>query len=245
MMSSMVTLSAVLMALLRRKVTGQGDFIDTAMSECLLPCMTNNFGAAMTERRQPDVGRARSLGGSALYAIYETKDGGSIALGGQEIKFAVNLLTALGRSDLIGFCKLPPGNAQEPVRAFLRETFATKTRNEWAAFFKGHDVPFAPVQTLPEVLDDLHFRERGIVVTDARGWDHIGNPIHFGNEPARENFMLPALGEHSHEILRALDYSEGEITRLRNSGVTREATQDEISRHAETDKRPRARDRRE
>jgi len=232
MMSSMVTLSAVLMALLRRKDTGRGDFIDTAMSECLLPCMTNNFGTAMSQRQQPDVGHARSLGGNALYTIYETKDGGSIALGGQEMKFAVNLFTALGRPDLIDLCKLPPGTRQDPVREFLRKTFATKTRNEWVVFFKGCDVPFAPVQTLPEVLDDPHFRERGMVATDARGWDQIGNPIRFAEEPARVNFRLPALGEHSHEILRGLDYSESEIARFKGLGVTKQAAPDEISRHA-------------
>ena len=236
MMSSMVTLSAVLMALLRRKETGRGDFIDTAMSECLLPCMTNNFGTAMSQRRQPDVGHARSLGGNALYNIYETRDGGSIALGGQEMKFAVNLLTALGRPDLIDLCKRPPGKPQDPVRDFLRETFATKTRNEWVSFFKGRDVPFAPVQTLPEVLDDPHFRERGMVATDARGWDHIGNPIRFAYEPARVNFTVPALGEHSHEMLRALDYSEGEIARFEASGVTKQAAPDEILRHAESNR---------
>ena len=139
--SSMMTLSGVLMALLRRKETGRGDYLDIGMGECLLACMSNNFGSAMAERRQPDVGNARSLGGNPLYALYETKDGDWIALGSQEMKFAVNLLTLLGRPDLIEFCKLPPGAAQEPVKAFLSETFLTKTKAEWVEYFKGRRRP--------------------------------------------------------------------------------------------------------
>jgi crotonobetainyl-CoA:carnitine CoA-transferase CaiB-like acyl-CoA transferase len=232
MLSSMMTLSGVLMALLRRKDTGRGDYLDMAMSECLLPCMTNNFGPAMSERRQPDVSKARALGGNALYTIYETNGGDWIALGGQEMKFAVNLLTALGRPDLIDLCKLPPGKGQDPVRDFLRETFRTKTKDEWSEYFKGHDVPFAPIQTLPEVLDDPHFRERGMVATDSRGWDHIGNPIRFADEPGRARFGVPALGEHSQAILRDLGYSDDEITQLKNDDAIKEATPDEISLHS-------------
>ena len=241
MLASMSALSGVLMALLRRKETGRGDFLDLSMAECLLACIPNNLGSAMAERRQPVVEEQRSLGGNALYALYETRDGEWIALGGQEMKFAVNLLTALGRPDLIALCELPPGKGQRAVRDFLRETFRTKTRGEWVAWCKGRDIPFAPVQTLPEVLDDPHFRERGIVTTDARGWDHIGTPIRFENEPGRVRFDLPALGQHSEEILRSVGYADSEIAQLREEGVIKAATPEEISRHAGADETASAR----
>jgi len=231
MLASMVGLSGVLMALLRRKETGRGDYLDLSMAECLLSCIPNNLGSAMAERRQPDLSSARSLGGNALYALYETKGGEWIALGGQEMKFAVNVLTALGRPDLIELCKLPPGRGQDPVREFLSEAFRTRTRQEWTAFFKGKDVPFAPVQTLPEMLDDAHFRARGMVTTDARGWDHIGNPIRFTDEPATPHFDSPALGEHSRAILKQLNYAEGDITRLVAAGTLKEAEAEEIARY--------------
>ena len=232
MLASTITLSAVLMALLRRKDTGRGDFVDTAMAECVLACIPNNLGAAMSARRQPTVRDERALGGNALYALYETKDGDWIALGGQEMKFAINLLKGLGRPDLIDLCKLPPGKGQDPVRAFLREAFRTRTKLEWVEWMKGRDIPFAPVKTLPEVLDDPHFRHRGMVLTDHRGWDHVGTPLRFENEPGKVRVDLAAHGQHSREILRGLGYAEGEVDRMMAEGSSREATPEDLARYA-------------
>lgn len=223
MLASMMTLSGILMALYRRKETGKGEFLDMAMADCLLACLPNNMGTAMTERRQPDLKSERALGGNALYQIYETKEGDFIVLAGQELKFAKNLLEPLGRPDLVELCKLPPGPGQDPVRAFLRETFRTKTKAEWVEWFKGRDVAFAPLRTLPEALDDPHFQARGMVLKDERGWDHLGIPIAFRDEPGRVQFDAPGHGAHGEEILRTLGFTEADVARLAERGVVKRA----------------------
>jgi crotonobetainyl-CoA:carnitine CoA-transferase CaiB-like acyl-CoA transferase len=223
MLASMMALSGVLMALYRRKETGRGDYLDLAMADSLLACLPNNMGTAMTERRQPVLKEERSLGGNALYDIYETKDGEFIALAGQEPKFAKNLLAPLGRPDLVKLCELPPGPGQNPVREFLVGIFKEKKKAEWVEWFRGRDVAFAPLKTLPEVLEDAHFKARDMVLKDARGWDHLGVPIKFADEPAQPDFDPPAHGQHSSEILRDLGYSEDDIGKLKASHVIRDA----------------------
>ncbi len=219
MLSSNIALCGVLMCLLRRQHTGRGDYIDIAMMDSLIASMPNNYGPVMAEGRSPVAKDERSWGGNAMYRVYETRDGEFVVLGGAEIKFATNLLTALGRPDLIDLCKLPPGSGQHPVRDFLTEIFLTKTKAEWVAWMADKDVAFAPVKTLREGLDDPQTRHRQMVVKDHRGWEHLGIPINFSDEPGRVDFALPAPGQHSEQILSDLGYSRAELAAMKRNGV--------------------------
>src|ERR671918_1650879 len=119
MLAANIALSAVLMALLRRERTGRGDYVEVAMMDSMIASMPNNYGPPLAEKRQPVPKNERSWGGNAMFRVYETGDGRFVALGGAEIKFATNLLGALGRPDLIELCRMPPGPDQAPVCAFL------------------------------------------------------------------------------------------------------------------------------
>ena len=134
MASSLTALSAILMALLAREKTGKGDFIDIAMFDSLLAWTPNITGSVLGEDRAPVPKQMRNYGGQAMNRLYETKDGGHIALAGNETKFCENLFAALGRPDLASSRRASPARTQAPLIAFLTETFATKTRAEWEAF---------------------------------------------------------------------------------------------------------------
>jgi crotonobetainyl-CoA:carnitine CoA-transferase CaiB-like acyl-CoA transferase len=193
--SALQGLSGILMALYRREQTGRGDYLDISMHESILAATRNVLGHVLTENRQPVGKEERSLGGSAFYQIYETADHRHVALGGQELKFVKTLLDALGRPDFVPLCEKGPGRHQEPLIAFLRDTFRQKTLAEWVAWFEGRDVCFAPVNTLPEALDDAHVKARGAVHTDEQGHRHLAPTIRFRNEPAAPDWREPALGE--------------------------------------------------
>jgi crotonobetainyl-CoA:carnitine CoA-transferase CaiB-like acyl-CoA transferase len=164
MAAGLTGLAAVLMALIGRGKTGRGDYIDCAMFDALLPWSSHIAGGALTSAEPPKSASQRSLGGAAFYNVYQTSDGRHVALGGREMKFVANLLSALGRPDLIPLGEAPAGEAQAPLQAFLAEQFASRSRDEWTAWFAGKDVAFAPVLDFGEALSQPHIAERGLVV---------------------------------------------------------------------------------
>lgn len=199
--ASLFALSAVLMALLRRQATGRGDTIDMAMFDATLAWLPNATGTLFSTGRAPEVKQERQWGGGSFYNIYATKDGRFVVLGGSEHKFVHNLLTALDRPDLIPPGSAPPGPVHEPVKTFLRETFLTRTRDEWEAWFQGRDVCFAPLLDLKEAFDHPQAAARGMLFRDEDGNLHVGTPIRFAEEPARLNTSLATLGEHTEQVL--------------------------------------------
>ena len=180
MAAGLTALSATLMALIGREKTGQGDYIDCAMFDSLLPWCAHTAGSAIAGGEAPRSSHQRSLGGAAFYQVYETADGQHIVLGGREMKFAQNLLGALGRNDLLSIAEAPAGE-QGALISFLKSTFLNKTRNEWVAWFADKDVAFAPVLNFREALDEPHIVERRLWV-EHDGAHHIAPAIRFASD---------------------------------------------------------------
>jgi crotonobetainyl-CoA:carnitine CoA-transferase CaiB-like acyl-CoA transferase len=214
MAGSLMALSGILMALLRREKTGRGDYLDISMQDSLLSWTPNVMGIPFAENRAPDVKQQRSFGGGSFYNLYECSDKKWLVLGGSEHKFVKNLLTAFGRPDLIAVGSTPPGPAHEPVKVFLRQTFVTKSLVEWTPFLDGVDVCWAPVRDLHEAVQEAHLALHDTIHTDAAGAKHLNNPMRFTAEPAKPNWLLPDIGEHTVEILQSLGYTQDEVARL-------------------------------
>lgn len=181
MAAGLTALSATLMALLGRDRTGEGAYIDCAMFDSILPWCAHTAGSAIAGGESPASSQQRSLGGAGLYQVYKTSDGKHISLGGREIKFARNLLTGLGREDLVAHAEREAGEQDELID-YLRKTFAKRTRDEWIEWFADKDVAFAPVLNFREVLDAPHISERALLVESEEGAHHIAPPIRFAGE---------------------------------------------------------------
>lgn len=180
MAAALTALSACLMALLGRQASGRGDYIDCAMFDCLLPWSAHIAGAALAGGEPPRSASQRSLGGAAFYQVYPTADGRHVVLAGRERKFAEELLGALGRPDLVALADRPAGEQGELI-AFLGETFRTRSRDEWIAWFAGRDVAFAPVLDFREAFAAPHIAERGLLV-ESGGGHMIAPAIRFAGE---------------------------------------------------------------
>jgi len=199
MASSLTALSAILMALYAREKTGKGDYIDIAMFDSVLAWTANVAAPVFAEDRAPVPKEMRPFGGQALNRIYETADGQYLVLGASEVKFAENLLRALGRLDLLSHAREEPGPKQKPLVEFLVETFRSRTRAQWEEFLSKLDLGWAPVRTLKDAFEDPNTRARGMVMRDDEGNRHIGPAVKFRDDPARPDLGLPLYQPNSAE----------------------------------------------
>lgn len=193
MAAGLTALSGVLMALIGRERSGRGDYLDIAMFDTLLPWCAHIVGEALAGGPPTPSHSQRSLGGAAFYNVYLTADNRYVVLAGREPKFVANLLTALGRPDLIALGSEPAGAPQAPLIAFLRASFAARTQTEWITWFVDKDVAFAPVLDFREAFAQPHIAHRGLLV-EADGARQIAPPLRFADEPDWSPQPAPELG---------------------------------------------------
>ncbi len=219
MCASLTALSGILMALLRRQTTGRGDYLDISMHDAMLGWTNNVVGPVFAENRAHDIPNERGWGGRAFYNIYRTADDRWLTLSGNEHKFVANLLTGLGRPDLVELGLSAPGPHQAPLTAFLREEFAKQTLQHWRTWFADKDVCWGEMLDLQEAFEHGQARERGMILADSEGNPHIGLPIRYADEPGHADFRVPTLDADAAEILGEAGYSTAEIAGLRASGA--------------------------
>ena len=164
---SMFLVVGVLAALVERGISGRGQVVDAAMvdgASVLGQMMWAFRGTGLWQDRR---GVNLLDTGAPYYEVYETADGRYMAVGAIEPQFYAQLIEGLGLTD----AGLPEQNdmARWPeLRARFTETFATRTRDEWAAVFDGTDACTTPVLDFTEAPQHPHLASRG-TITDIDG----------------------------------------------------------------------------
>jgi len=94
------------------------------------------------------------------------------------------------------------------LEAELAALFAQHDRAHWVRRLEQADVPFAPVQTVAEVLDDPQIKHLGTFYQQTHPSEGaqtlIHNPVWFDGWRAATTRPPPTLGEHAEEVLRDL-----------------------------------------
>ena len=112
-------------------------------------------------------------------------------------------------------------NAPQLV-AELDKTFATKTMAEWGHIMDAHNVWWAPVNTITEMIADPVSEEAG-VFRDVEGPDgavrFVATPGDFSATPAGPHGLAPELGQHTEEVLLELGYDWDAIIALKEKGA--------------------------
>jgi len=200
MVAALTGLSAILMALFRREVTGKGDTVDANMYDSLMAWTAHLSGPVFASRQPPATNTHRSIGGSAFYNLYETRDGRFIALTGREMRFAEALLEALDRPELIPLANEEPGEKQQELMEELRAIFKVRDYADWCEWLKNVDVSWAPVLNMAEAFDHPQATAREMLIKLEDGREIPGTPVKFSDEPGQPALLAPKLNENGSNI---------------------------------------------
>jgi alpha-methylacyl-CoA racemase len=146
-------------AILNARQTGQGQIVDTAMSDCAAHLMTNYFGLVASGLWSLERGTNITDTGAFFYDVFECRDGRWISLACIEKKFFEQMLELIGLDP----ASLPPQNDRsrwEEGKKVLAAHIKTRDSTEWAAVLDGTDACFAPVLSLTEAIEHPHFKAR-------------------------------------------------------------------------------------
>ncbi len=201
---------AALLARTRSGMTIEGS-LDVSIHEAALQWMVFPSARKLVEGAESDPRQVPLHGEAARYNVYEAKDGRWLALGALEAKFWVGFCEKIGRPDL-GVLHDTPGEEQTRALGEVRAIMKTRTRDEWLAHFADADVCLSAVYSVDEALNDPHVKARGIVHRH-EGVTYVGSPL---MKPLRR---APALGEHTDEVLSALNIDAERRKQLRDAGV--------------------------
>jgi crotonobetainyl-CoA:carnitine CoA-transferase CaiB-like acyl-CoA transferase len=228
--ASLYGVIGILAALIARNETDKGQYVDIAYMDGALSLMTFFTTDYFLRNVVPKRGETALHGAYPYYGIYETKDGKYITIGCLELHFWENLCRLLGREDYIPyhfapehFLHKPEGKKWEEISSWLRETFLTRTRDEWFELLCQKDIPVGKVYTLDEVFSDPQVVHRQMVVEAEHPTlgkvKQVGIAPKLSDTPGKVRNLSPLLGEHTEEVLSGLGYSQEEIWGLRREGV--------------------------
>ena len=218
--SGYVAFSAILAALLQRQQTGEGQRIDVAMLDAALtlmsPSVASHFlGTERHEARRPTMARFRAEDRTLFIAALHQPWFERLC----RILDAPELLDDPRFADHAGRQR-----HADALTAALEARVATRSAAELERDLVKAGLPASIVRTLPEILGHPHVRERGILEqVPASDGDEpltlVGSAFRLGDDGPGFRGGVPALGQHTDEVLRDLGYAEAEITRLRASGT--------------------------
>ena len=211
----------VLAALMARERTGKGQHVDIAMCDGVVSLMHMAAMQYFSTGQVPQRGSDMLTGAMPHYNVYQTKDGKYLSLGALEPWFYENLCKSLGREDLIPYEW--DESKREELTSIFKETFLTKTRDEWFEIFKQTDTCAAPIYAIDEVFADPHVIHRKMVVDV----DHpklgkvkqVGISVKLSETPGAIRSLAPSPGQHTDEILAGLGYAKERIAELREKGA--------------------------
>jgi crotonobetainyl-CoA:carnitine CoA-transferase CaiB-like acyl-CoA transferase len=220
--------AGIVTALYDRDHSGVGRLVEVAMQETVWPTLAASYDYYYrTGEIPPRTGNRQSGLNSAPYNVFPAADG-YVAIHIVTEAHWQNLLKAMGRDDLADDPRFATNSARvahmEETDALVEAWTRSLGKMEVFARTKAYRIPCAPVRTAPEVMNDPHMHERGML----ERIDHpeLGaivvptTPLRLHGTDRVAAGPSPTVGQHNAEIYSGwLGLSAAAIAELKGSGV--------------------------
>jgi crotonobetainyl-CoA:carnitine CoA-transferase CaiB-like acyl-CoA transferase len=224
-MASLLVATGVLAALHERTRSGQGQRIEVALLDAMIHAastsLSNYLNAGWVVPR---------TGNRSPYAapsnVYTCGDGKLVCITSGADKFFVNVCKALEvdwvEDQRFGTPDLRRQNEDELDR-LIDQRCKDFTRAELIERLVAADVMAAPVNQVPEVVQDPQVRHNKMVVPVEHATigtiEVTGVPLHLYRTPGGVRLPPPVLGQHTEEVLAELGYAPEEMAQLERDGI--------------------------
>jgi crotonobetainyl-CoA:carnitine CoA-transferase CaiB-like acyl-CoA transferase len=212
-------------ALLERERTGEGAVVDTSLYETALAYVGYHLVGYLADGTVP-TREGTVFPMVAPYQVLPTADGELMIAGGNDRLFVAlcEVLELPGLSADPRFRTNPDRvrRRQELVEV-LGARLQQRSSGEWLPLLAAAGVPAAPVADIADVATSEQTSALGMLqrvphptIPDLR---LAALPVSFDGERAAHRLPPPAVGEHTREIMRELEYGDAEIAELEAAGI--------------------------
>lgn len=203
---SMNSVVSILAAVNYRNNTGEGQYIDVAMMDGMVP-FNGMDGASWLGGGSVPEREGQMLNGGGIYDFYETSDGRYMSVGSLEPKFFADLCKGLTLD-------------KDASKGQIAERFREKTLEEWCRIFEKLDACVEPVLTMEEMREDQQITARGMlphvkVPCSNISVQQLGNPMKLSKCPVEYRHAGYPTGYHTDEILKELGFTDEEISKIK------------------------------
>ncbi len=219
-------LAGALAALRLRDLTNDGQYVEVTLQRTGAWTIGSDLSAALITKRQPSrIDRVQP--GNPLFNAYETADGRWLMLvmpTGD--RYWAPTCRALGRLDLLADDRYATllGRMEHSalITSEIASAFRARPLGEWAPLLDAEALTWAPVVELPELIADPQMEEMNAwsVIDGPNGQFHtLNTPFEIAGADIGPRGPAPTAGQHTHEVLREVGLSDGEIAALAENGA--------------------------
>jgi CoA:oxalate CoA-transferase len=217
----------IVSALFQRYQTGTGQYIEVGMFDSMYPTLASPVSSWVAKKDTPPrTGNQHSGLSISPYNVYEVEDGyiAIVCISERHWEYLADLME---RPDLVGAddynSKVARAANREDLDSMIESWLDGRSKSEVVETLLSAGIPCAPVQTIEEIVNDGHLKERDMInnlpnQSDGRETVPVpGMPIKFSASDPPDVTSAPLLGEHTEEVLADIaEYNHNEIDRLLN-----------------------------